>query len=250
MKKYVSGNFFHLVDIGKVREQNEDFASARINAYGQLMLVVCDGMGGKNKGDYASKKLGDGLLKAFLDNEKEFVKPNAAVKWLYKNINSLNREIYQKSKSDSIYKGMGTTLTVAIIYSDNLIIGQVGDSRLYRLSENKLEQVTVDQTYVQHLNNAHKLTKEQISSHPERHKLTNAIGIKYNASVDLKIMKYNGEKLLLCTDGLYNNVPLLDIKSVLNGKDSLERKAIQLVRFGNFNGGSDNMGLVIWENNN
>lgn len=250
MKKYISGNLFFATDIGKVREQNEDFAGARINAYGQLLLVVCDGMGGKNKGDYASNTLGEGLIKAFLENDKEFVKPSQAGKWLYKEINSLNRKIYEKSKSDASFKGMGTTLTVAIIYSDNLIVGQVGDSRLYRLSDSQLEQLTVDQTYVQHLNNAHKLTKEQISSHPERHKLTNAIGIKYNASVDIQLLKYNGEKLLLCTDGLYNNVPLLDIKSVLSGNDSLDRKVNQLIRFGNFNGGSDNMGVVIWENNN
>ena len=248
MKKYLSGNLYSATDIGKVREQNEDFAGARINAYGQVMLIVCDGMGGRNKGDYASNKLGNDLIKAFLENDKELEKPAQVSKWLYKNINKINREIFEKSKSDSKYKGMGTTLTVAVVFSDNLVVAQVGDSRLYRLSDNVLEQVTVDQTYVQHLNNAHRLSKEQISSHPERHKLTNAIGMRYNANVDLKITKYNGERLLLCTDGLYNNVPLNDLKSVLSGNEPLARKAQQLIRFGNFNGGSDNMGIAIWEN--
>ena len=248
MKKYLSGNLYSITDIGKVREQNEDFAGARINAYGQVLLLVCDGMGGRNKGDYASNKLGTGLIEAFLDNDKEFTKPAQVNKWLYKTINKINREIFTKSKEEPVFKGMGTTITAAIIFSDNLVIAQVGDSRLYRLSDNNLEQLTVDQTYVQHLNNAHKLSKEQISSHPERHKLTNAIGMRYNANVDLKITKYNGEKLLLCTDGLYNNVPLADLKSVLNGNEPLARKAQQLIRFGNFNGGSDNMGIAIWEN--
>ena len=72
--------------------------------------------------------------------------------------------------------------------------------------------------------------------------------MRYNANVDLKITKYNGERLLLCTDGLYNNVPLNDLKSVLSGNEPLARKAQQLIRFGNFNGGSDNMGIAIWEN--
>lgn len=250
MKQYLTGSFYAITDLGKVREANEDFAGARINPYGQLLLVVCDGMGGKNKGDYASKTLGNGIIKAFLEVEDEFIKPGRVTKWLYKTINKINREIYNKSKSDKAYAGMGTTLTAAIIYDNNLIVAQVGDSRLYRLNGPSLQQVTVDQTYVQHLNHAHKLSEKEISSHPERHKLTNAIGVRYNASVDLNVYPYHGEKVLLCSDGLYNNVPLQDLSSILRGNEAIERKAAQLIMFGNANGGTDNMAAVIWESKN
>lgn len=248
MKQYISGNLHSLTNIGKVRETNEDFAGARINAYGQLLLIVCDGMGGRNKGDYASKTLGEGLIKAFLDLDKQFEKPAQATKWLYKTANALNRKIFDKAKSDETFKGMGTTLTAAIIFDSHMIVAQAGDSRLYILKDKELTQLTVDQTYVQHLENIHKLSKEQIAVHPERHKLTNAIGIRYNALIDIKTYEYSGENVFLCSDGLYNNVPLQDLKSILRGNDSIERKGAQLVAFGNANGGTDNMALVIWEN--
>ena len=87
-----------------------------------------------------------------------------------------------------------------------------------------------------------------MSTHPERHKLTNAIGIRGEALVDLKTYQYKGETLLLCSDGLYNNVPFYDLQSILRGNETPERKCYQLIAFGNSNGGSDNMAAVVWEN--
>ena len=246
----LAGRFFTKTDIGKVRKDNEDFADARINAYGQIILIVADGMGGRNKGDYASKCIGNGLIKEFLDFDKPILKPDALSKWLYKSINKYNREVYQKAHSDEIYKGMGTTLTAVIIGGGFLVTAQVGDSRLYWLdADNKLEQLTVDQTYVNYLKNNKKLTQSEISTHPERHKLTNAIGMRFNALVDMKTIEYHGERLFLCSDGLYNNVPFYDLQSILKGNESPERKCYQLIAFGNSNGGSDNMAVVVWETN-
>ena len=246
----LAGRFFTKTDIGKVRKDNEDFADARINAYGQIILIVADGMGGRNKGDYASKCIGNGLIKEFLDFDKPILKPDALSKWLYKSINKYNREVYQKAHSDEIYKGMGTTLTAVIIGGGFLVTAQVGDSRLYWLNaDNKLEQLTVDQTYVNYLKNNKKLTQSEISTHPERHKLTNAIGMRFNALVDMKTIEYHGERLFLCSDGLYNNVPFYDLQSILKGNESPERKCYQLIAFGNSNGGSDNMAVVVWETN-
>ena len=246
----IAGSFFTKTDIGKIRSDNEDFADARINAYGQIILVVADGMGGRNKGDYASNHIGKGVIKDFLDFDKPLFSSKQLEKWLYKSINKYNREIYKKSHSDKKFQGMGTTLTIAIICGNFIVTAQVGDSRLYWINLNRqLEQLTVDQTYVHYLKNNKKLTESEISTHPERHKLTNAIGIRYNALVDFKTLPYKGEKLLLCSDGLYNNVPFYDLQSILKSNDSPERKCYQLIAFGNSNGGSDNMALVIWESN-
>lgn len=248
MEHNLAGRFYTKTDIGKVRPDNEDFADARVNAYGQILLVVADGMGGRNKGDFASKTLGGGLVKDFLNFDKPIFKPEALSKWLYKTINKYNREIFKKAQSDPQFENMGTTLTAVIIGGEFIVVAQVGDSRLYKLDlESRLEQLTVDQTYVNYLKNNKKITSSEISTHPERHKLTNAIGIRFNALVDLKIFEYKGEELLLCSDGLYNNVPFYDMQSILKGNESPERKCYQLIAFGNSNGGSDNMAVAIWE---
>ena len=242
----IAGNVFSLVDIGMVRAANEDFAGKRVNAYGQIMLLVCDGMGGRNRGDYASRLLGETLLQEFNNFDKPIRKAKAMEKWLYKAINNVNRILFAKSH-ESGFEHMGTTLTVVILYENNLTVAQVGDSRLYAYQNDVLTQLTVDQTYVQYLEHSHKLSKEQISSHPERHKLTNAIGMKYNANVDIKTIVYNKERLLLCSDGVYNNLNKSDLKSILKSDDMLERKGKQIIAFANANGGSDNMAVVLWE---
>ena len=250
-KTYLSGDFFAITDIGKVRAVNEDFADKRINSHGNILLVVADGMGGANKGDFASKSIGNYLCNQFVSDNKEFKKPAHATKWLYKNINEINKVIFKKAESNPEFKGMGTTLTVALLFGEFCVVGQVGDSRLYRLNaENNLQQMTHDQTLVQFLSSNKRIEEEDMKTHPERHKLTNALGIRNNANVDFTFFKYSGERLLLCSDGLYNNVPLGDIQSILRGNESPERKCMQLIAFGNANGGSDNMAAVIWETNN
>ena len=144
---------------------------------------------------------------------------------------------------------MGTTLSLCLIVKDILVTAQVGDSRIYLLRDNKLTQISVDQTYAQYLIDNKKISKEEALTHKDRHMLTNAIGVKKNCPIDLHEYVYFGEKILLCSDGLYNNVLLSVIESILRGNDSLDRKCSQLITFGNANGGSDNMAVVIWESN-
>ena len=251
MADFISGSFYFLTDVGKVRTTNEDYADARANAFGQLILVVADGMGGQNKGDYASNTLGKGIIKDFVEFSKPFTNSKQASKWLYKTINKYNRQIYNHAHKYTDYIGSGTTLTVAMLFSGKLLLAQVGDSRAYWINDNnQLEQLTTDQTYVQYLIATRKITASEASSHPDRHKLTNAIGVKYNALVDFKEYPYNHQRILVCSDGLYNNVPYYDLQSILKSKETPERKCLQLVAFGNSNGGSDNMAVVIWEANN
>ena len=248
MANYISGTYFTITDVGKVRKTNEDYADIRANAFGQIIMLVADGMGGQNKGDYASNTIGKGLVKEFLEIDKPFTKSKQVTKWLYKAINKYNRTIYNKASGSKDYSGSGTTLTCAVIFEDKIVIAQVGDSRLYWLNENnKLEQLTVDQTYVQYLVATKKISLQEAHTHPDRHKLTNAIGVKYNALVSFSELTYNKQRILICSDGLYNNVPFGDMQSILKSKETPERKCYQLIAFGNSNGGSDNMAVVIWE---
>ena len=248
MSSYLSGNYSVLTDKGRVRKVNEDSAQCAVNAFGNVLLVIADGMGGATKGDVASSKLVEHLIKTFRNLEEEFKNAKVAMKWLNKVIEEANAKIFKIAESDPSFKGMGTTLSACLIIKDNLITAQVGDSRIYRLGE-EFEQISVDQTYVNYLINVKKISPKEANSHPDRHKITNAVGTKPNLNVDIRLFEYHGERLLLCSDGLYNNVPLKDMVGILKGNDSLDRKCIQLIAFGNANGGSDNMAVIIWEAN-
>ena len=247
MSQYLSGNYYSLTDKGKVREINEDYVRCALNAHGNVLLVLADGMGGHNKGEYASKYLVDQIINSFYELDEEFKASKYVNKWLDKTIREANAKIYLKANSDPKFKGMGTTLSLALIIKDKLYTAQVGDSRIYELKDNELVQITIDQTYVNYLINNKKLSLEEANAHPDRHKLTNAIGTKKTLNVDINELDYHNEKLLLCSDGLYNNVPFKDLASILKGNDSLDKKCMQLIAFGNFNGGTDNMAVIIWE---
>ena len=246
---YLSGKLFALTDKGRVRDTNEDYAVTSINAYGNILLIVCDGMGGANKGEYASSTIAKTIVKEFNENEKEFTNPNQIKKWINKVVSKANKVVFEKAQKEKEYLGMGTTLSLVILAKDILVSAQVGDSRIYLLKDNKLSQLSVDQTYVQYLSHNNKITQEETVTHKDRHKLTNALGTKKIVNVDINDYIYNHEKILICSDGLYNNVSEKIIESILVGNDSLDKKCQQLIAFGNAGGGSDNMAVVIWESN-
>ena len=246
MKKYLTGRFSFKTDIGKVRLSNEDQACALINASGNVLLVVCDGMGGQSKGDLASSLAINTVISSF-KSRKGFMNRYFAKFWVGNVIREANRCVYEQSRSNPSYEGMGTTLTLLLIIKDTAILGHVGDSRCYFLRNREFEQMSEDQTYVGYLLRTKQITEEEALIHPKRHVLMNALGVYPSASVAVSSFPYTGERVLLCSDGLYNNVPLSDITSVLRGDDSVEQKVNELIAIGNKNGGSDNIAVVIWE---
>ncbi len=246
MKKYLTGRFSFKTDIGKVRLSNEDQACALINASGNVLLIVCDGMGGQSKGDLASSLAINTVISSF-KSRKGFMNRYFAKFWVGNVIREANRCVYEQSKSNPSYEGMGTTLTLLLIIKDTAILGHVGDSRCYFLRNREFEQMSEDQTYVGYLLRTKQITEEEALIHPKRHVLMNALGVYPSASIDIKSFPYMGETVLLCSDGLYNNVPKNDIASVLKSEDSVEQKVNELIAIGNKNGGSDNIAVVIWE---
>ena len=134
-----------------------------------------------------------------------------------------------------------------MIYKNKLVVLNSGDSRLYVVRDKKLVQLTEDQTYVDYLLMSGQITQEEAINHPKRHVLTNAIGLFPSLSADLRIHNYNGEPILLCSDGLYNNVSEQDILNILLTTNSVEDKCDSLISLANFNGGDDNITVVLWE---
>lgn len=248
MKQYNSGTFFAISDIGKVREDNEDSYLTKVNAFGDVLLCVSDGMGGRNRGDFASQYLVSAIQSSFDEIDKKFKNEKQICKWIYSTVKHINSYIFAKAKMNKQFSKMGTTLSLCIISGDLLVTAQVGDSRIYALTvENEFIQLSTDQSYAEYLIHSKKIDEEAAKNHPERHKITNAVGIRKDCNIDFKTFIYNGQSLLLCTDGLYNNISTRNMENVLKGSDTSERKCKQLISFANANGGTDNMAVIIWE---
>ena len=245
-KTYIYGNFACKTDIGKVRMTNEDRAGAFTNAKGNILLIVCDGMGGQKKGEYAAQIALDVISESFLRKQK-FLNSLSARNWLYGVVREANRKIYEEATKNIQYNNMGTTLSLVLIYKNTFFTVQVGDSRVYELRNHQLEQLTDDQTYVNYLYKTGKIKKEEMATHPKRHVLINALGMFPSVEFEFNSHPYLNSTLLVCSDGLYNNVSNQEILSVLRGKDATNQKANELIAIGNANGGSDNIAVAIWE---
>ncbi len=245
---YSNAQYAFNTNIGRVRLSNEDSAKVLANAYGQYIMVVCDGMGGENKGDYASKATVDMLLEKF-NAKGKFLTAYGASLWLAHSIKYINKTLYKESISSLDYHGMGTTMTVVMLVNKSIIVSQIGDSRCYFLRDHKLIQMTEDQSYVGYLFRTGQITEEEMTTHPKRNLLTNAVANLPSVNLDIHIYEYKDEKILLCSDGLYNNVPKATLENVLNNTDDATQKVNELINIANANGGSDNIAVVIWEDN-
>jgi len=246
MSETLNGTYAYKTDIGKVRQHNEDQAMAVVNAAGEIFLIVCDGMGGANKGDVASKMAIDSLTEAFR-HKKKFLISGFDKMWFTHVCKEANATIYNMADKNPVYKGMGTTMVAALISGNRLTIANIGDSRAYLITENSIKQMTEDQTYVHFLVQTGKITPEQALTHPERHVLMNALGIYPSVSLTINQYEYHGEKVLLCSDGLYNQVPEKEIQAIVNTDERADQKVVSLICVANGNGGSDNEGVSYWE---
>jgi protein phosphatase len=246
--KNIGGVFCYKTDIGKVRMTNEDQAYALTNSKGRILLLVCDGMGGENRGDLASTLAKDIITSEF-KNSMRTINRTTDRFWLRSAIKKANNEIFTESFKNPLYKGMGTTLSAVLIGENYLIVAQIGDSRVYTLKDKKLIQLTEDQTYVDYLYKSGQISEEEKLVHPKRHVLLNALGIYPTVNVDIKTVEYNKEPLLLCSDGLYNNIGASDIEAIIRLDEAPEQKVESLISIANANGGSDNMAVVYWEVN-
>ncbi|MFA5421208.1 MAG: Stp1/IreP family PP2C-type Ser/Thr phosphatase [Bacilli bacterium] len=240
------GRFAHRIDIGRVRVSNEDQALVLTNSEGDVLLLVCDGMGGHNKGDYASQTAISIIGEAFKAKPK-FRNAFFAKQWLSRQIRHANTEIYNAAYVNEAYKDMGTTLVAALIIEQHIIIANIGDSRAYALRHENLDRLTEDQTYVDYLYRTGKISQEEIKTHPKRHVLMNALGIYPSLTLDIVSGPYAGFSILLCSDGLYNNISEKEIHAILSTEERPEQKVETLIKVANSNGGSDNIAVAYWE---
>ena len=242
----IKGRFGSKTDIGLVRASNEDKALSIIDAYGNILLCVCDGMGGYMKGDFASKIATDIITTAF-SSKKRWVFSFQVSNWISRIIKSINYSVYNESNDTENFNGMGTTLVMAIFFKDNIYIANIGDSRCYQLEKDKVQQLTRDQTYVEYLLSHKQISSDEKLTSKDRHALMNFIGKNKNVDFEFKIVKNEKKTILLCSDGLYNNASDKQIYSALSSEERLDQKISTLIGVAKANGGTDNIAVSIWE---
>ena len=220
-------------DVGRVRDHNEDSLVVKHPLY-----AVFDGMGGHEAGEVASEiaaKVVQNLPPSILD-------PTA----LGQAVINANLEIIHAANTGRGKPGMGTTCTAALMSGNKLVVAQVGDSRAYLLHDGKLQQLTRDHSYVADLVERGEITKDYARVHPDRSKITRALGTDPNMVPDLYELEVeSGDRLMLCSDGLYSMITDDDIEHILCAEVDPQAAADRLVREANEWGGHDNTTVIV-----
>ena len=224
-------------DVGMVRQQNEDSFLAE-----ETLFVVADGMGGHNAGEVASA-LAVTTLKAGarlgIDTTEDFREL----------VQQANSAIYTASLDDSTQSGMGTTVTALSIVEGEeprVLVANVGDSRAYLWRSGALSRLSVDHSYVQELVNEGIITPEAARVHPRRNIVTRALGIDRSVMVDVFThFVRTGDRIVLCSDGLVDEVADIEIARVLGQHTDPQETAEALVMVANTNGGRDNTTVIV-----
>ena len=236
-------------DVGMKRTHNEDYFSLIED---EQLFIVADGMGGHASGEVASKMaaetIGEFYARTRADEE---------VTWPYKMDRSLsyienrlvcaiklaNLRIFETSCRDIRYKGMGTTIVSTLVAGDKAYVAWVGDSRVYRVRDGAIQQITRDHSLLEDYKEAKPdMTEEEERNFPHKNVITRALGMRETVQVDIRAHQIkSGDLFLLCSDGLSGMVHDDAINQISVNAKSLERAVAELVDAANRNGGTDNV---------
>ncbi len=243
--------FAGATDVGLKRDHNEDsfLLMAEQNLY-----MVADGMGGHSSGEVASRLAVETVAKFFADSDadEDLTWPYRMDKGISYEENRLasgimlaNRRIHEAATEGK--KGMGTTLVACVLVDGGVVIGHVGDSRVYRWRRGQLTQVTEDHSLLNDFMKVKKLSDEEIANFPHKNVIVRALGMKENVQVDVRTdVPEEGDLYLLCSDGLSGMVTDPEIAAILStDQDDVEGMCSRLIAAANRGGGVDNVTAVI-----
>ena len=247
-------------DVGLVRERNEDNYLVLPDSH---LFVVADGMGGHASGDVASRLCVETMRRFYMDSQ---LSGQLQSSWdrvssedsglpdgfdfddfaLYKSVEAANLAIFRAAQKNSKLKTMGTTVVSAQMIPDALLVGYVGDSRLYRLRNDQFSLMTLDHSLANEYLRLNLIRKEDLPKFQYKNVIVRALGLAERVKVDVyRIDVEPGDRLLLCSDGLTDLVPDETIGAILMEARTLEEAAIVLVDFANHAGGHDNTTVIV-----
>ncbi len=243
---------FALTDLGRKRQSNEDafFMDDQLGLY-----VVADGMGGHAAGEVASREAVDtlyGMVKRGVGGLRELVDPveetdaRAACRLMESAVQAATYFVFSIAEIDRAKSGMGTTISALLILGDYAITAQVGDSRVYRVEGESVEQLTEDHTLIAWQLKQGLITPQEAARSPHRNVITRAVGNREYVQVDTRrVPLAAGSRFLLCSDGLHGYLREADIPGIVKlGGDASVRRFIQLA---NERGGKDNITAILVE---
>ena len=239
-------NAFGKTDVGLMRTINQDSIFVSTQPIGNIpnLFIVADGMGGHKAGDVASREAIERFVKYACTTHM-----SDPANILDAGIISVNKDIFDMANSNRDYSGMGTTFVAASLVENHVYIANVGDSRLYLIGRD-IRQITRDHSLVEDMVRMGVLEREEARTHYKKNVITKAIGVaddKTSTPDIFEIEVENGDKLLLCSDGLTNMVEDYDIKKIVKDNDSIEDAVRELIRQANENGGKDNISAILIE---
>lgn len=235
-----------LTEPGMVRNQNQDYYLIQKLSRDQLLVIVCDGMGGARSGNIASKM----AVEVFSDEVRRTVrsnmKPERIGGMLSTALELANKAVYEQSQLSEEYKGMGTTLVAAFFQKDKVTVVNVGDSRAYLFNSEGVSAITTDHSLVELMVQRGELTREAAKNHPGKNLITRAVGTESAVSCDLYHLQIaKGDSILLCSDGLSNLLSdqemLFEVVHGVNKSDCCQR----LMNIANYRGSPDNVTVAL-----
>lgn len=239
---------FGITDKGKVRSENQDsYIIENCDKRKCVIAVICDGMGGAKAGDLASRlsskefvsHIYESLVapRLFMGNQEKLLRESCA---------DANGVVYEYSRFDANYNGMGTTLVGGIITRHKAYLVNVGDSRAYHLSKDGIRQISRDHSYVEELVSMGAITKEEAAHHPKKNIITRALGVDSSVEADyFECSLVKGEGILLCSDGLSNMVSDKEMHDHFVENPSPEDACAKLMELALARGARDNVSIVI-----
>ncbi len=234
-----SVNWHGVTDRGLVREQNEDYFLL-LDLGDRKLLAAADGMGGHDAGEVASRIALDSVCSVVRQESRGIGDELLLVERAVQEANRAVRNEGARRGSD-----MGTTVSIALIVDDQAYVANVGDSRVYWIENGSISQITVDHSLVAKLVEAGKVSKEEARNHPRANLLYRTIGSDESVKVDtFRVQLKKGGALLLCTDGLWGEVPDEDIHRVFAGEREAAAACTRLVTRAKASGGRDNITAV------
>jgi len=239
-------------DVGSVRDHNEDAIGCDENI---ALAVLADGMGGHRGGEMASAITVSTVLESITEKIKNIKTGETDAETGYSAeslvvhdaIALANTNVHDSSEANAQYRGMGTTVVVAMFYDNRFTVAHVGDSRLYRLRDNELEQVTRDHSLMQELIDRGFYTPEQARNSLNKNLVTRAIGIDANVQIDVQEdVAMVDDIYLLCSDGVSDMIEDSLIETaMIENSDNLEKAATEIIRLSNEYGGKDNISALL-----
>jgi len=237
-----------ITDSGKIRRQNQDSYKVLFDEGRSIaVLVVCDGMGGARAGNIASALATDAFMSYMGKYIEEFDSPNDVAAKMVDAVLDANKAVYEMSVQDEEFAGMGTTLTAAVSTSDGEVVVNIGDSRVYHVTQRGITQITQDHSVVEDMIMRGDLTRAEARRHPNKHLITRALGTSSDEEPDVFFLKLEpGEYILLCSDGLSNVVLDSEILFELQRGGGARESCENLVEMALTRGAPDNVTAVVF----